>query len=470
MSRKEVPSSYDHSLQHTDRFCSPNSVEKLQSGQSLPVIHRCTIQLRCKCILQYLYSAYNKFDDHFDVRTDVQPLRMLGPHTDLLQVYSERSGRCHCVHRCHDDIYHHHHHTFDRDGHRGNEYCQWRNHHVTAHTITITHFTTVTAATITQSQASTLTNTITVTVFTTATSTVPNAMQPRAVSTPSILPTLVEKRADTSQPGWVTYPPARLSSACSCILDAASPPATILSTLIVSITATSTSNTVQTDSVVATESAVATIYVTAIETIMKTDLATATESITATELAAATETVTETSSVVVMETTTIPVTVTTTQLACPTPSGNLIQNGNWESGTNDPWDVFREGSTIREVSHEAAETCEFGFKASVNPGIWSYMQMSQRIVHVAGRSYTLHGSYKFLEYTEDCILRVGGFDLPELTLPNTPAIAGAWQQFTVTFSISRAWSQWSDTWILYSCRAVDRTEIIYLDNWSLVEN
>ncbi len=118
-----------HSLQHIDHLCSLDSVEELQSGQSLPVVPRWTIQLRCQCLLQYLYSTYDKVDDHFDVRTDAQSLRIRGPRIDISQVYGECSGHCHSIYSCRNDIYHNY-HNFDGNSHRGNDdHCHWRNNH-----------------------------------------------------------------------------------------------------------------------------------------------------------------------------------------------------------------------------------------------------------------------------------------------------------------------------------------------------
>jgi hypothetical protein len=70
---------------------------------------------------------------------------------------------------------------------------------VTAYMVSIRHITTVTAVTIAQSQTTTLTDTTTVTISTTTTSTLLDAMQPRAISTPTILLALVEKRTVSSQ-------------------------------------------------------------------------------------------------------------------------------------------------------------------------------------------------------------------------------------------------------------------------------
>lgn len=80
-----------------------------------------------------------------------------------------------------------------------------------------------------------------------------------------------------------------------------------------------------------------------------------------------------------------------------------------------------------------AETCQYGLKASVNPGVSPYFHMFQRVSPTVGKSYTYQGSYKFLTGEEECILKVGAFDMQELSLPNTPAVAGTWQKFTVTF-------------------------------------
>lgn len=68
---------------------------------------------------------------------------------------------------------------------------------------------------------------------------------------------------------------------------------------------------------------------------------------------------------------------------------------------------------------------------------------------------------------ENCLLKVQAFDMSELSLPNTAAMAGTWQKFTATFSVTNARS---DVSLLIDCREFSGTDIVYLDNWSLVEN
>lgn len=57
MSKREVLNLMVSFSQCTNHSSSLNSVRSLQSGQSLSVIHRRTIQIGCQCLLQYLYSA-----------------------------------------------------------------------------------------------------------------------------------------------------------------------------------------------------------------------------------------------------------------------------------------------------------------------------------------------------------------------------------------------------------------------------
>lgn len=149
----------------------------------------------------------------------------------------------------------------------------------------------------------------------------------------------------------------------------------------------------------------------------------------------------------------------------------MMQNGDWETGTNEGWDIFRYGATDPSVSPEAAETCQFGFKARAQWG-GTYFHMFHKVAPVEGKSYTFQGSYKFLT-DEDCILKVSAPGVQETNIYNTPAIAGKWQKFTFTRTATVPGSDVStpgDVWLLIDCdnNSGGPLDIMHLDNWSMV--
>jgi hypothetical protein len=98
--------------------------------------------------------------------------------------------------------------------------------------------------------------------------------------------------------------------------------------------------------------------------------------------------------------------------------------------------------------------------------------MFHRIDLVVGKSYTFHGSYKFLTTETNCLLRVSAPGMPETDFNNTPAITGMWKNFTVILTATASpMDIYDDVMLLINCNndgpAMD---IMYLDNWSMVAN
>jgi hypothetical protein len=164
--------------------------------------------------------------------------------------------------------------------------------------------------------------------------------------------------------------------------------------------------------------------------------------------------------------------MTTTRLPCPTLAGNLLENGDWETGTNDGWYVFRYGAVDPAVTREAAEACQFGFKARAQSNSGTYFHMFHRIDLVMGKSYTFQGSYKFLTNETDCFMKVSAPGMPETDFYNTPAIIGTWQKFTINLVATESpMDIYDDVMLLINCNNPGPgKDIMYLDNWSMVAN